>query len=193
MADEVVTVLLGRFEPLVSIGLSGVLSSDRRISVLGSDLGIKALQREATRQLPRLAILDEAVESLLLTRLKASQPAIGVVILADKPSLEYGMRVLASGASCLCRSATVGEILASVHLTAKGGRVYTAPDGGKPRRSGPTDKPRLTPRESQVRRLIRARQTNLEIAQELHISVETVKSHVTSIRRKLGVKSKWEC
>ena len=40
---------------------------------------------------------------------------------------------------------------------------------------------------------IRAERTNLEIAQEPRISPETVKSHVASVRRKLGVKSKWEC
>jgi DNA-binding NarL/FixJ family response regulator len=193
MADEIVTVLLGRFEPLVGIGLTGVLRSDRRVSVLGSDLEGKALQREAKRKLPRVAIVDEIVEPLLLTRLKASAPATGVVVLAHMPSLEYGMRVLASGASCLSRSATVAEILASVHLTAEGGRVFTAPEGRKSKRSRAKSRPALTPRERQVRALIRASHTNLEIAQELQISVETVKSHVASLRGKLGVRRKWEC
>jgi DNA-binding NarL/FixJ family response regulator len=128
MADELVTVLLGRFEALVGIGLTGVLRSDRRISVLASDLESNALQREARRRLPRVAIVDEAIGTLVLNHLRANDPTIGVVVLAHQPSQEYGMRVLASGASYLSRSATVAEILASVHLTAKGGRVFTAPD-----------------------------------------------------------------
>jgi DNA-binding NarL/FixJ family response regulator len=193
MADELVTVLLGRFETLVGIGLTGVLRSDRRISVLASDLESKALQREARRRLPRVAIVDEAIGPLVLNCLRANDPTIGVVVVAHQPSQEYGMRVLASGASCLSRSATVAEILALVHLTAKGGRVFTAPDDTKRERRSLTSESKLTPRERKVLSLIRAERTNLEIAYELRISPETVKSHVASVRRKLGVKSKWEC
>jgi NarL family two-component system response regulator LiaR len=193
MADERVTVLLGRFEPLISIGLTGVLRSDRQICVLASDLEGKALQREAKRKLPRVAIVDEAHELQLLTGLKADQPAIGVMVLAHRPSHEYGMRVLAAGASCLSRSATAGEILATVHLTAKGGRVFTAADGSRHRRSRPKRHRDLTGREREVLALIRAGQKNVDIARELQISINTVKSHVATIRRKLGVGSKWEC
>jgi DNA-binding NarL/FixJ family response regulator len=193
MTDERVTVVLGRFEPLIGMGLAGVLRSDRRISVLASDVEGKALQREAKRQLPRVAIVDEAHELQLLTRLKASQPAIGVMVLAHKPSYEYGMRMLAAGASCLSRSATAGEILATVHLTAKGGRVFTAPDDSEPKRARPRSHPDLTDREGEVLVLIRAGEKNVEIARKLQISVNTVKTHVANVRRKLGVSSKWEC
>jgi DNA-binding NarL/FixJ family response regulator len=193
MTTDVVTVLLGRFEPLVGIGLTGALRSDERICVLASDLEMSALQREAGRQLPRVAIVDEAHEPLLLRRLRASQPSLGVVVLAHKPSLEYGMRVLASGASCLSRSATVSEVLASIHLTAKGGRVFTAPDDGKLKHAKPAGAPDLTPREHQVLALIRAKRSNREIARDLQISVNTVKSHVASVRQKLNVKRKREC
>jgi NarL family two-component system response regulator LiaR len=193
MVDDVVTVVLGRFEPLVGIGLTRVLRSDQRISVVGSDLEGRALQREARRQLPRVAIVDEAVEPLLLRRLRASQPSIGVVVLAHEPSPEYGMRVLAAGASCLSRSATVSEILASVHLTARGGRIFTAPEDGKLEQVKSAGHPDLTARENEVLALIRAKRSNREIARELHLSVNTVKCHVTNVRRKLKVKSKSEC
>jgi two-component system, NarL family, response regulator LiaR len=193
VVDDVVTVLLGRFEPLVGIGLTRILRSDQRISVIGSDLEGRALQREARRQLPRVAIVDEAVEPLLLRRLRASQPSIGVVVLAEEPSPEYGMRVLAAGASCLSRSATVSEILASVHLTARGGRVFTAPDDDQLKQAKPAGHSDLTAREIEVLALIRAKKSNREIARELHLSVNTVKSHVTNVRRKLEVKRKSEC
>lgn len=52
MADEVVTVLLGGFEPLVGIGLPCVLRSDRQISVLGSDLEGRALQPSSGKRRP---------------------------------------------------------------------------------------------------------------------------------------------
>ncbi|MDO8749813.1 MAG: response regulator transcription factor, partial [Dehalococcoidia bacterium] len=50
----------------------------------------------------------------------------------------------------------------------------------------------LTPREEEVLRLIARGLTNQEIAQELVISVDTVKSHVRAILDKLQASSKRE-
>ncbi|HLV57686.1 MAG TPA: AAA family ATPase [Natronosporangium sp.] len=48
----------------------------------------------------------------------------------------------------------------------------------------------LSPRERQVARLVAAGHTNKEIAVELFLSPETVKTHVQSVMRKLGVRSR---
>ena len=48
----------------------------------------------------------------------------------------------------------------------------------------------LTARECDVLKLLAADQSNLQISRELHISKETVKSHVTHIFRKLDVHSR---
>jgi DNA-binding NarL/FixJ family response regulator len=50
----------------------------------------------------------------------------------------------------------------------------------------------LTPREHEVLRLLIARWSNREIAEELYISIRTVESHVDHIFRKLGVTSREE-
>jgi DNA-binding CsgD family transcriptional regulator len=50
----------------------------------------------------------------------------------------------------------------------------------------------LTPREQEVLRRMRLDRTYPEIAQELCISVETVRTHAARVRRKLGVRSKWQ-
>jgi two-component system response regulator DevR len=51
---------------------------------------------------------------------------------------------------------------------------------------------RLTPKEKEVFALVLKRRTNPEIADELYISLYTVKNHVSSILRKLGLKSRRE-
>ena len=51
---------------------------------------------------------------------------------------------------------------------------------------------RLTPKEKEVFALVLKRRTNPEIAEELYISLYTVKNHVSSILRKLGLKSRRE-
>jgi len=48
----------------------------------------------------------------------------------------------------------------------------------------------LTPRECDVLKLLMANRTNFQISTELHISKETVKSHVAHILRKLDVHSR---
>ncbi len=50
----------------------------------------------------------------------------------------------------------------------------------------------LTRREADVLRAIGRRLTNGELAEELHVSVRTVESHVASLRRKLGATSRGE-
>ena len=50
----------------------------------------------------------------------------------------------------------------------------------------------LTPREKQVLASLTSGQTNRQIAAELHLSVGTVKSHLTSIYGKLGVSNRTE-
>ena len=50
----------------------------------------------------------------------------------------------------------------------------------------------LTPRESDVLELLQAGRSNAEIAQALHVSVETVRTHARRVYRKLGVRTRRE-
>lgn len=58
--------------------------------------------------------------------------------------------------------------------------------GGSATPSPPADLGRLTPRETDVLRLVGVGSTNLETAAELGLSPETVKSYLSSAMRKLG-------
>ena len=52
--------------------------------------------------------------------------------------------------------------------------------------------PGLTPRQAQVLRLLEHGHSTKQIAQELHLSTETVRNHVRHILRTLGVNSRLE-
>jgi DNA-binding NarL/FixJ family response regulator len=62
-------------------------------------------------------------------------------------------------------------------VRADAARLHPASDGG----------PGLTRRELEVLRLLTAGKSNAQIARELYISSLTVKHHISSIIRKLGV------
>jgi len=61
--------------------------------------------------------------------------------------------------------------------------------GGRRRARGPDE---LSPQEAAVARLARAGRSNREIAQQLHLSVNTVQTHLAHVYRKLGIRSRWE-
>jgi DNA-binding NarL/FixJ family response regulator len=50
----------------------------------------------------------------------------------------------------------------------------------------------LSPREAAVARLARAGCSNREIAQQLHLSVNTVQTHLAHVYRKLGIRRRWD-
>src|SRR5262249_47652036 len=52
--------------------------------------------------------------------------------------------------------------------------------------------PQLTPRQAEVLRLLEQGRSTKQIAQELHLSTETVRNHVRRLFRTLGVNSRLE-
>ncbi|GAA3471396.1 response regulator transcription factor [Nonomuraea roseola] len=90
------------------------------------------------------------------------------------------------------RAAMSGDVLISPQLTV--GLLRDSPLRGSPlRESSGRDVPGeagLTEREDDVVRLVAQAKTNAEIAEELFLSPGTVKNHIASIQRKLGVKNR---
>jgi DNA-binding NarL/FixJ family response regulator len=192
--SDVLTVVVGRLPPLVGLGLADVLRKDRSIHVLASGLADSELARTIARQAPHVAILGEAVAHSELRHLQAVQPRTTLLVLAHDPEQADGLRLLASGASCLARSTSPADLLGAIHLTARGTRVFVSPGGQRIERRYPSAAHllTLTARETQVATLVSEGRSNPEIASALHISVETARTHVATILRKLDVQSRRE-
>jgi DNA-binding NarL/FixJ family response regulator len=76
----------------------------------------------------------------------------------------------------------------SLRRAVEGIGVHEALDGRRPMSPGPS----LTPREQDILALLTAGKTTREISTELYLSPATVKAHLTSIYRKLGVSNRTE-
>lgn len=187
-----VTVALGRFDALVSRGLTQILREDRSLRIIAADLDHAALEHVVASQALQVAVLDEAngAEFTVLERLKAIQPTIGILILAHRPTVAYSMRLFAGGASCLSKKLSAADILAVVHIVADGRRVFAADDGHLVEQSYPVASRALTPREIEVLEYLSRGQRYAEVAHALQLGVETVRTHSAHIRNKLGVRSK---
>jgi DNA-binding NarL/FixJ family response regulator len=63
---------------------------------------------------------------------------------------------------------------------------------GKPEEETSAPPPHLTPRQAEVLRLLEQGLSTKQIAQELHLSTETVKNHVRHLLKALGVNTRLE-
>ncbi len=155
---------------------------------------------EATRLVaetrPELVILslDMAGESEGLEacrRLKALPDAPYILVQTAFNYTKDLLSCLLAGAdSCLHKHAGCQELLDAARRTASGERTLRLGEsfGGEFHVSAGAN--RLTPREREVVALVVERHTTAEIASKLYISPQTVKNHLRSAYRKLGIQSR---
>lgn len=190
---EAITVVVGRFEtPLVGHALEHVLGADPRVRVVASDLECVELERIVAQQAPRVALLDEVVDDLMLVRLKSRQPGMGVLVLARDPAYLYGTLLVAAGATCVATSASPTDLLKGLHLAARGRPTFFRACGSQVVRRDLVVDGRLTLRETDVLGHLSLGRSNAQIARALGINVETARTHVAKIPRKLDTQSRQE-
>jgi DNA-binding NarL/FixJ family response regulator len=188
-------VALGRFSPVIALGLRAALGADRGLRIVGEGFNRMAMEVAVVELAPHVAIVGQA--SLAgqsdLRRLWALRPELGLIAFGILPTGQYGERLLELGfAACLSVDASEAEIFGAIRSAVSGERPATgSADPGK----GflPTARlASLTVREQEVFRLLVQFQTNAAIASELQITIETVRTHVKHILRKLHVLSRHE-
>ena len=177
---EPVRLLLGEFEEIVSRGLQALFSEYDELSVVAADIDQLHLSKTIADTRPDVAILNAGAlaTSAELRYLGATFPGTRLVVLADHPTPAECRQLIGAGASaCLAKSAGGRELLDAIHRGAPAAEAIA-----------PTAVPApLTPCEVDVLELLRSGRSNAEIAAMLHVGFETVRTHTSSIYRKLGV------
>jgi two-component system nitrate/nitrite response regulator NarL len=190
--SDVVTVVVGCFDSLVRPGLTGALSEGRCIRILARDVQSAALESIVVTRAPQVVVVNETVAGSVLECLRGIAPRTGVLVLAHDPSREFGMGVLATGATCLARNVSAADLVATVRRVAWGDRMFIAADGVRVERCYPSDAPTLTGREIDVLRCLSKGKSHAETACHLHIGVRTVHTYTARLCHKLSVKGKQE-
>jgi len=185
-----VTVAVGRFEDLIARGLRGLIEDDPSLTLVADDVSAGELRRVLHARRPRVAIVEQASlpSPVEVRELARTYPASRLVLVAEQLSGAESAQLLAFGAAaCVSRRTQARDMLNAIHLASRGmqlshgGLDGSTADGGA-----------LTPRESDVLAELQRRHSNAQIASDLHISIETVRTHARSIYRKLGVSSRRE-
>jgi two-component system, NarL family, response regulator LiaR len=150
-----------------------------------------------SEQRPDVAVIDiglPGMDGIALTqRVRAELPQTHVVILTMIDFEDEVLAALAAGADAYCLKSSEPKLLVEgVRIAAEGGAYFDPKIAHVVlRRFGPgatpvaTESP-LTPRETDVLRLVADGVGNAEIAERLHIGLGTVKGHIRDILEKLA-------
>jgi len=186
-----VRVAVTQFEDIVARGLRALINEDDSLELVADGIEHEQLTEVLAARQPDVAILNFGSLSRAseLRDLHRHFPPTKLVVLANRPTASESRQMLAFGATaCLAKNTEARDILHAIHLASRGLHVLPPAHPGE-QAVGPEV---LTPREAEVMDLLRAGRSNAEIAQALHVSIETVRTHARRIYRKLGVRTRRE-
>ena len=147
---------------------------------------------------PQLILLDLSMPGLcgldLIEALAGVAPRSRIIVLSMYCDEASVLGALQAGARGYVRKANSGETLLEAIRAVLSGASYLDPEASRMvfdrMRSGETverAKTSLSPRETDILRLLALGHASREIASQLGLTVQAVRTHRTAIRRKLGV------
>ena len=200
------SVLIADDQALVRGGLMAILDAHEDLEIVGEasdgdEAVVKALSLD-----PDVVVMDirmPRVDGIEATRRLVAQGARSRVLILTTFDLdEYVYEALRAGAGGFIlkdapparladavRTVAAGEALLAPEITRRVVERYVTlpPPGGGDNANAFAE---LTPREVEVVRCVARGLSNLEIGEKLFLSEATVKTHLTSILRKLGLRDR---
>jgi DNA-binding NarL/FixJ family response regulator len=205
----VIRALIVDDQAMIRLGIRAILESQDDMTVVGEAengrIGVdraRSLRPDVVLMDVRMPVLDglAATQALLgPERTEGHTPRVLMLTTFDLDDYIYeALRVGASG--FLLKDSEPEELIRAVRVVAEG-EALLAPSitrrlienfvATRPRQtSGGTALNGLTDREREVLRLIALGRSNAEIAAELYIAEQTVKTHVSRILQKLGLRDR---
>ncbi|MFC4374948.1 response regulator [Nocardia halotolerans] len=203
-----ITVLIADDQAMVRQGFGALLGAQPDISVVGDAADGKIAVAEAKRLRPDVVLMDvrmpqmnglDAARAILDARF---EPPVRVLMLTTFDIDDYVYEALSLGASgFLLKDAPAEELVRAVRVVADG-EALLAPTitrrliADVTRRRNTVRAPAapaltsLTPREREVLELVAKGLSNTEIATSLFVAEQTVKTHVSKVFSKLGLRDR---
>ncbi len=201
-------VLVADDQGIVRAGFAAVIDAEEDMTVVGEAADGAAAVRLAEELAPDVIVMDvrmPELDGIAATRIiTGPQDAPRVLVLTTFDLDAYVFDALRAGASgFLLKDVHASELLHGIRVVAAGESVL-APSAtrrlighyasgavtGTRTGSTPRELDSLTGRERNVLTLVASGLTNAEIAEQLGITVGTVKSHVNALLRKLGLRDR---
>jgi two-component system response regulator NreC len=191
--DPVIGIALLDDQTIFREGLRALIDQEPDFEVIAQATSLATM--EAVTVEPRVVVTDltliDASRDDVVARLQARFPETAVVALTVLEDLPTVRSVLAAGADgYVLKSASKADLFAGIRAVARGS-LYLQPSIGVAFASSPPDEfarptvAGLTPKETDVLRLLALGHTNGEIAQLLGASLRTIETHRAHIHQKL--------
>jgi DNA-binding NarL/FixJ family response regulator len=200
-----ISVLLADDQAMVRTGFRMILESEPGIAVVGEAANGEQAADSARRLAPDVVLMDiqmPGADGIEATRRITADPELHsrVVIVTTFERDEYVFEALQAGASgFLLKNAPPEDLLHAVRVVADGEALLSPSvtrriiEQFAHPRSNPELGARLeslTHRELEVLQLLAGGKSNAELAAELFVSEGTVKTHVSSLLSKLGLRDR---
>src|SRR5690242_14206060 len=191
-----VTVVAAEFEDLVKVGLRQLISAEDALELVASDVPLSDLSEVIEDRSPDVAVLNfgSLPSPATVHELHERHPDTRIVVLANRPTAAECNQMLSFGATaCISKETQGRDIINAIHLASRGMHVLprsAAASEQEDQQFGLPAPELLTPREADVLELLQQGLSNKQIAQELSIGIETVRTHTRNIYAKLGVSTR---
>jgi DNA-binding NarL/FixJ family response regulator len=198
-----IRILLADDQKLIRGGIRMILQSQDDFEVVGEAAhGAEAVDLVRSTQ-PDIALMDvqmPGMDGLEATRQIVAESDCSVLILTTFNREDYLFRALQAGAGgFLLKNSSPEDLINAVRVVARGDALLS-PEltrrlidqfAARPATSQRPDRLELlTDREAQILRLVAGGDSNAEIAGKLFVGEATVKTHVSRVLNKLGLRDR---
>jgi len=201
-----ITILLVENHVVVRESIRQFLEREANFEVVGEAGDGEEAVRMVSQLKPDVIVMDISMPKLsgieATKQIKALQPSAAVLILTAYDYEQYIFPLLEAGAAgYLLKDVSSRELISAIQTVYRGEAVLHPAIARKvmERLRQPKLEPTgervsdlLTERETSILKMAAKGMSNSDIAQELHLSVRTIESHLGNIFNKLGVGSRTE-
>ncbi|MEQ9618397.1 MAG: response regulator transcription factor [Deltaproteobacteria bacterium] len=192
-------VLIAEDHPVVRLGVREILSDNLKLTQFGEAQNAKEVFESVSKKKWDILILDINMPDMngleILRQLKKMQPDLRVLVLTILDEDQIAMRVLKAGACGFIAKNTIPEELVTAVTKIYNGGRYVSPSLAEKLIFDiytEDEKPphyRLSNREYQILCLIAIGKSVKQIAEELYLSVQTIRTYRMRILEKMGMKT----
>ena len=195
MSDRI-TIVIADDHPVYRRGLARAIADRPEFELLGEASDGRSALTLIEETVPDVAVLDISMPELdgvqVLKALRRDERPTAVLLLSGSTHAEGTYGVIAAGASgYLLKTAENDTICDAIATCSRGGTVF-APElhqslATEIRAREQQQRPLLSPRELEILRMTASGSGAAAIAEALHLSIATVRTHIQNGYQKLGV------